>query len=146
MTSDDTIQDYTNRQQVQTCELVHLAEYVLFLCYIIFIFTNQRCLGTRSLATEKEYVRARLVEYSNDLLSLGVEGLRLDAVKRTLRNILHFTCLAEELYRYCGDRCPEYDKTFESDATYYSRSEVVLQFPDSIKFLADADFTISYHR
>ena len=41
-----------------------------------------------SLATETEYVRYRLAEYSNDLLSLGVDGLRLDASKRTHLNSL----------------------------------------------------------
>ena len=35
-----------------------------------------------SLATETEYVRSRLAEYANDLLSLGIDGLRLDAAKR----------------------------------------------------------------
>jgi glycosidase len=35
-----------------------------------------------SLATETDYVRGRLAEYTNDLLSLGVDGLRLDAAKR----------------------------------------------------------------
>ena len=35
-----------------------------------------------SLATETEYVRSRLAQYGNDLLSLGVDGLRLDAAKR----------------------------------------------------------------
>ena len=40
-------------------------------------------LDLNSLATDTEYVRKRLVEYSNDLLSLGVAGLRLDASKRT---------------------------------------------------------------
>lgn len=39
----------------------------------------------KSLATENENVRGRLVQYSNDILSLGVEGLRLDAAKRTLQ-------------------------------------------------------------
>lgn len=36
-----------------------------------------------SLATETDYVRGRLAEYANDLLTLGVDGLRLDASKRT---------------------------------------------------------------
>ena len=35
-----------------------------------------------SLATDTEYVRSRLAEYANDLLSLGVDGFRLDAAKR----------------------------------------------------------------
>lgn len=43
-----------------------------------------RCLTHRanSLATETEYVRGRLAQYGNDLLSLGVDGMRLDAAKR----------------------------------------------------------------
>jgi glycosidase len=35
-----------------------------------------------SLATETDYVRRRLAEFGNDLLSLGADGLRLDAAKR----------------------------------------------------------------
>ena len=35
-----------------------------------------------SLATDTEDVRARLAQYANDLLSLGVDGFRLDAAKR----------------------------------------------------------------
>ena len=34
-----------------------------------------------SLATDTEYVRSRLAKYANDLLSLGVDGFRLDAAK-----------------------------------------------------------------
>ncbi|KAG6856815.1 hypothetical protein H0H87_000514, partial [Tephrocybe sp. NHM501043] len=59
LTSGDDIVDYTDRSQVQTCELVNLAD----------------------LATDTEYVRGRLAEYVNDLISLGVDGLRLDAAK-----------------------------------------------------------------
>ncbi|KIM89391.1 carbohydrate-binding module family 20 protein [Piloderma croceum F 1598] len=54
------IVDYENRLEVQTCQLVGLAD----------------------LATDTDdYVRGRLAEYANDLLSLGVDGLRLDAAK-----------------------------------------------------------------
>lgn len=35
-----------------------------------------------SLATETETVRAKLAAFGNDLMSLGVDGLRLDAAKR----------------------------------------------------------------
>ncbi|TCD63303.1 hypothetical protein EIP91_005684 [Steccherinum ochraceum] len=56
---DDNIVDYSNRLEVQTCQLDGLAD----------------------LATETEYVRSRLAGYANDLLSLGVDGLRLDAAK-----------------------------------------------------------------
>ncbi|KAI9456012.1 glycoside hydrolase [Lactarius psammicola] len=55
----DTIVDFDNKVEVWTCELGGLAD----------------------LATETEYVRGRLAEYTNDLISLGVDGLRLDAAK-----------------------------------------------------------------
>ncbi|KAL0572053.1 hypothetical protein V5O48_009911 [Marasmius crinis-equi] len=55
----DDIENYGDRVEVQTCELVNLAD----------------------LATDTDYVRGRLAEYANDLLSLGVDGLRLDASK-----------------------------------------------------------------
>ncbi|KAF7326251.1 Alpha-amylase [Mycena kentingensis (nom. inval.)] len=57
--SGDDIVNYGNRVEVQTCELVNLAD----------------------LATDTEYVRGRLAQYGNDLLSLGVDGFRLDAAK-----------------------------------------------------------------
>ncbi|KAG8948519.1 hypothetical protein FRC04_009729 [Tulasnella sp. 424] len=57
--ADGDIHDYTNRTEVQFCELVNLAD-----------------LDTRSLT-----VRATLAAYGNDLISLGVDGLRLDAAK-----------------------------------------------------------------
>ncbi|KAH7318862.1 glycoside hydrolase [Rhizoctonia solani] len=57
----DEIVNYNNRLEVQTCE-VHL--------------------NLADLATGTEYVRSRLAAYANDLLSLGVVGLRLDAAKR----------------------------------------------------------------
>ncbi|KAK7461494.1 hypothetical protein VKT23_008668 [Stygiomarasmius scandens] len=60
----DDIVNYDNRVEVQTCELVNLAD----------------------LATDTEYVRGRLSEYANDLLSLGVDGLRLDAAKHIPTN------------------------------------------------------------
>ncbi|KAL1941622.1 hypothetical protein VTO73DRAFT_7061 [Trametes versicolor] len=55
----DDIVNYDNAVEVQTCELVNLAD----------------------LATDTEYVRGRLAQYGNDLLSLGADGLRLDASK-----------------------------------------------------------------
>src|SRR6478736_6939314 len=59
LTPNDDIADYTSREQVQTCELVNLAD----------------------LDTSSETVRARIVEYLDDLLSLGVAGFRIDAAK-----------------------------------------------------------------
>ena len=54
-----------------------------------------------SLATETEHVRARLAQYGNDLISLGVDGLRLDAAKRTLLCVFPyaFTDLLFQIWR-----------------------------------------------
>ncbi|MBI0382382.1 alpha-amylase family protein, partial [Streptomyces albiflaviniger] len=53
------ISDYQDRWNVQHCELVDLAD----------------------LDTGEEYVRTRLAQYLNDLLSLGVDGFRVDGAK-----------------------------------------------------------------
>ncbi|CUA75640.1 alpha-amylase [Rhizoctonia solani] len=74
----DDIVNYDNRLEVQTCELVNLAEYGLLLSQS---GPSTNVFRTHSLATDTEYVRARLATYANDLLSLGVVGLRLDAAK-----------------------------------------------------------------
>ncbi|SNT63926.1 alpha-amylase [Asanoa hainanensis] len=55
----DDIQNYGDRYEVQNCELVNLAD----------------------LDTGASYVRGRLAAYLNDLLSLGVDGFRMDASK-----------------------------------------------------------------
>ncbi|KAF8632286.1 hypothetical protein AX17_004885 [Amanita inopinata Kibby_2008] len=55
----DNIVNYNNALEVQTCQLVGLAD----------------------LATNTTYVQGRLAQYANDLLSLGIDGFRLDAAK-----------------------------------------------------------------
>lgn len=55
----DDIQNYSDRYEVQTCELVNLAD----------------------LNTGSPKVRAKIVAYLKDLLSLGVKGFRIDAAK-----------------------------------------------------------------
>ncbi|QRV93133.1 alpha-amylase [Ceratobasidium sp. AG-Ba] len=74
----DDIVNYNNRTEVQTCELVNLAD----------------------LATDTEHVRGRLAAYANDLISLGVTGFRLDAAKhiasKDISNIL--SRLSEPVY------------------------------------------------
>jgi alpha-amylase len=57
--SDGQIHDYNNQTDVQKCELEQLAD----------------------LRTESSYVRGKLAGYLNDLISLGVDGFRLDAAK-----------------------------------------------------------------
>lgn len=59
LTGADDIEDYTSREQVQTCELVNLAD----------------------LDTARPAVREKIVAYLDDLLSLGVAGFRIDAAK-----------------------------------------------------------------
>lgn len=54
-----SISNYTDRANVQNCELVQLAD----------------------LDTGEDYVRGRIAGYLNDLLSLGVDGFRIDAAK-----------------------------------------------------------------
>ena len=56
---DDNIVNFADRFEVQNCELVNLAD----------------------LATETDYVRGTIAGYLNDLLSLGVDGFRVDAAK-----------------------------------------------------------------
>jgi alpha-amylase len=53
------ISDYTNRDNVQNCELVGLAD----------------------LNTGSDYVQQTIADYMNDLLSMGVSGFRIDAAK-----------------------------------------------------------------
>lgn len=54
-----SITDYTNRDNVQNCELVGLAD----------------------LNTGSDYVRSTIAGYLNNLISMGVDGFRIDAAK-----------------------------------------------------------------
>ncbi len=67
LTPSDDIAQYFDRAQVQTCELVNLAD----------------------LATEQPHVRERLRAYLDDLLSLGVDGFRIDAAKHMATEDVH---------------------------------------------------------
>jgi alpha-amylase len=55
----DDIANWTDRWEVQNCELVDLSD----------------------LATDTNYVRGKIVAYLNDLRGLGVDGFRVDAAK-----------------------------------------------------------------
>jgi alpha-amylase len=55
----DDIANWGDRWEIQNCELVDLSD----------------------LATESSYVRGKLTAYLNDLVSLGVDGFRVDAAK-----------------------------------------------------------------
>lgn len=55
----DDIVNWSDRWEIQNCELVDLSD----------------------LATESSYVRGKLTAYLNDLVSMGVDGFRVDAAK-----------------------------------------------------------------
>ena len=59
----------------------NLAEYASTLFFYFELGINLTTTFASSLATDTEYVRSRLAKYANDLLSLGVDGFRLDAAK-----------------------------------------------------------------
>jgi alpha-amylase len=56
---DDQIHDWNSQTEVQECQLVNLSD----------------------LRTESDHVRTQIAGYLNDLLSLGVDGFRVDAAK-----------------------------------------------------------------
>jgi alpha-amylase len=57
--SDNQIHDWNNQTDVQECQLVNLSD----------------------LRTESDSVRSKIAAYLNDLISLGVDGFRVDAAK-----------------------------------------------------------------
>lgn len=57
--SDNQIHDWNSQTEVQECELLALAD----------------------LNTETDYVRTKIAGYLNDLISIGVDGFRVDAAK-----------------------------------------------------------------
>ncbi|WP_421734181.1 alpha-amylase [Cellulomonas sp.] len=89
LTPNDDIALYTDAAQVQTCELVNLAD----------------------LATETDHVRATITAYLEDLLSLGVDGFRVDAAKHMpsediaaiVAGLPEGTGIAQEVIRGSGE-------------------------------------------
>lgn len=71
----DLILNWDNEEEVWTCQLDGLAEWENL--YALLAYSD----FYESLATDTEYVRGRLAEYANDLISLGVDGMRLDSAK-----------------------------------------------------------------
>ncbi|MBO3101223.1 alpha-amylase [Cellulomonas fengjieae] len=89
LTPNDDIALYQDAHQVQTCELVNLAD----------------------LATGTAHVRATVVAYLEDLLSLGVDGFRIDAAKHMapqdvaaiVAELPEGTGIAQEVIRGSGE-------------------------------------------
>ncbi|CAE6454630.1 unnamed protein product [Rhizoctonia solani] len=66
-TDNDDIQNWGDREQIWDCELVNLAD----------------------LNTGSGYVQDKLASFTNDILALGADGLRLDAAKHMDPNDIH---------------------------------------------------------
>ena len=89
LTANDDIASYQDAAQVQTCELVNLAD----------------------LATETEHVRSTITAYLEDLLSLGIDGFRIDAAKHMdpedigaiVAGLPEGTGIAQEVIRGSGE-------------------------------------------
>jgi len=89
LTANDDIAGYQDAAQVQTCELVNLAD----------------------LATETEHVRSTTTAYLEDLLSLGIDGFRIDAAKHMppediaaiVAELPEGTGIAQEVIRGSGE-------------------------------------------
>ena len=89
LTANDDIASYQDAAQVQTCELVNLAD----------------------LATETDHVRSTITAYLEDLLSLGIDGFRIDAAKHMdpedigaiVAGLPEGTGIAQEVIRGSGE-------------------------------------------
>jgi alpha-amylase len=71
--SDNQIHNWSSQQDVQECQLVSLSD----------------------LRTESDHVRTRIAGYLNDLMSLGVDGFRVDAAKHI--NVSDITAIKAKL-------------------------------------------------
>lgn len=88
-----------------------------------------------SLATDTEYVRGRLAQYGNDLLSLGVDGFRLDAAKRVYfsrNSSAENNKVAETISRRYAHRryCKYLEQVIEA-TVHYTRSHLWCRRTDS---------------
>jgi alpha-amylase len=98
----DDIMSYSDRGEVQNCELLNLAD----------------------LNTGAAYVQDRLAAYMNDMLSLGVTGFRIDASKHIDTNELK-TILGKLNNRTDGERPYIYQEVIEGGREPIKASEYV---------------------
>ncbi|MFL5735427.1 MAG: alpha-amylase [Chloroflexia bacterium] len=108
--SNDDIISYQDRVEVQTCELVNLAD----------------------LDTGSSHVQDRIAGYLNDLLSLGVTGFRIDAAKHIDTNELK-TILGKLNKRSDGQEPYVYQEVIEGadepiKASEYTQNDDVTEF------------------
>jgi len=135
LTPDDSIASYRDLAQVQTCEL----------------------LGLSDLNQKLENVQAQILTYLNDLLSLGVEGFRIDAAKHMAASDLKVivdqlpegTRVIHEVIRGGGEPVqPEqylnsgevWEFDYARNMRSYFKSEVITPAASAIRF---RDFTPS---
>lgn len=78
-----------------------------------------------SLGTDTEYVRSRLAEYANDLLSLGVDGFRLDAAKsKGLNKIKSWWPYVESLLDIAATDIANITSRFSSSKIYITQEVI----------------------
>jgi glycosidase len=80
-----------------------------------------------SLATETEDVRQQLADYTNDLLFLGVDGLRLDAAKRMSQFFYESRSVRfiGYVYRHQTGRYRQYLVEIDNQTVYHSGGETL---------------------
>jgi alpha-amylase len=107
----DDIQNWNDAWEIRNCELVNLSD----------------------LDTGAPYVRGRLTAYLDDLMSLGVDGFRVDAAKHVepsdLAAIFGATArrgyVYQEVFSHPGDVVPTSAYTGVGDVTEFSYGETV---------------------
>lgn len=103
--------DYSNAWQVQNCDLV----------------------GLNDLKTESDYVRGKIADYMNDLISLGVAGFRIDAAKHMphgdIANIISrlngYPYIFQEVIGAGGEPITPSQYTYISDVTEFNFSNTL---------------------
>lgn len=141
LTPDDSISNYKDLVQVQTCEL----------------------LGLSDLNQKLENVQAQILSYLNDLLSLGVAGFRIDAAKHMAASDLKLiidqlpegTRIIHEVIRGGGEPVqPEqylnsgevWEFDYARNMRSYFKSEVITPAASAIRFrdFTPSDQTVSF--
>lgn len=120
----NNIVNYDNRLEVQTCQLDNLAEYASTNFFFLGWLLNLTWFAS-SLGTDTEYVRSRLAEYANDLLSLGVDGFRLDAAKsKGLNKIKSWWPYVESLLDIAATDIANITSRFSSSKIYITQEVI----------------------
>lgn len=114
LTENNQISDFSDRRQVQTCEL----------------------LGLSDLDTSSTKVQQQIIGYLNDLLSLGVAGFRIDAAKHIsaedlgaiVKALPQQTIIFQEVIRGAGEQVQPEEYLATGKLWEFAFSELVTSF------------------